>query len=85
VSPGEFIGVAEEMRLIVPIGMWILRVACEQAHRWNWGRPQEAPLTVSVNISARQFAHHELVTQVAEILQKTKAEPWSIKLELPQA
>ncbi len=55
VAPGEFIGVAEEMGLIVFIGSWVLRKACEQAHRWHLANPGEKPLTISVNVSGRQF------------------------------
>jgi EAL domain-containing protein (putative c-di-GMP-specific phosphodiesterase class I) len=85
VAPGEFIGVAEEMGLIVGIGKWVLRTACEQAHRWHLEDPQEIPLTMSVNISARQFVQDDLVAQVAEILRETKVEPSAIKLEITES
>jgi PAS domain S-box-containing protein len=85
VAPGEFIGVAEEMGLIVGIGKWVLRTACEQAHRWHLENPQEIPLTMSVNISARQFVQDDLVAQVAEIIRETKVEPSAIKLEITES
>jgi len=85
ISPAEFIGVAEEMGLIVPIGLWVLRTACEQARQWHRENPQEVLLTMSVNISARQFVHDDLVKQVAEILRETKVEPAAIKLEITES
>jgi len=85
VSPGDFIGVAEEMGLIVPIGMWVLRTACEQVRRWHLENPEETPLTMSVNISARQFVHDDLVTQVGKILRETQVEPAAIKLEITES
>jgi EAL domain-containing protein (putative c-di-GMP-specific phosphodiesterase class I) len=71
--------------LIVPIGLWVLRTACEQARQWHLENPQEVPLTMSVNISARQFVHDDLVKQVAEILRETKVEPAAIKLEITES
>jgi EAL domain-containing protein (putative c-di-GMP-specific phosphodiesterase class I) len=68
VAPGEFIGVAEEMGLIVFIGNWVLRKACEQAHRWHLANPGR-PLTMSVNVSGREFKQPDIVEQV----QKAKA------------
>jgi PAS domain S-box-containing protein len=85
VSPAEFIGVAEETGLIVSIGKWVLRTACEQAHQWHLESPQEVPLTMSVNISARQFMQDDLVTQVEKILRETQVKPTAIKLEITES
>jgi PAS domain S-box-containing protein len=85
VSPAEFIGVAEEMGLIVSIGKWVLRTACEQAREWHLRYPQEVALTMSVNISARQFMQDDLLTQVEEILRETQVEPTAIKLEITES
>jgi PAS domain S-box-containing protein len=85
VSPAEFIGVAEETGLIVSIGKWVLRTACEQARQWHLENPQEPPLTMSVNISARQFTQDDLVTQVEKVLRETQAEPTAIKLEITES
>jgi PAS domain S-box-containing protein len=85
VSPAEFIGVAEETGLIVSIGKWVLRTACEQARQWHLASPREVPLTMSVNISARQFLQDDLVTQVEKILRETQVEPKAIKLEITES
>jgi len=85
VSPGTFISVAEEMGLIVSIGMWVLRTACEQARQWHLENPQEVPLTMSANISARQFMQEDLVTQVGTILRETQVDPAAIKLEITES
>ena len=85
VSPVEFIGVAEEMGLIVLIGMWVLKTACKQAHQWHLEHPLDVPLTMSVNISARQFLQDDLVAQVERILRETEVEPSAIKLEITES
>jgi PAS domain S-box-containing protein len=85
VSPAEFIGVAEETGLIVSIGKWVLRTACEQARQWHLASPREVPLTMSVNISARQFLQDDLVTQVEKILRESQVEPTAIKLEITES
>lgn len=85
VAPAEFIGVAEEMGLIVWIGLWVLRTACKQAHQWHIERPQETPLTMSVNVSARQFTQDDLVAQVERILRETQVDPATIKLEITES
>jgi EAL domain-containing protein (putative c-di-GMP-specific phosphodiesterase class I) len=84
VAPEEFIGVAEEMGLIVYIGSWVLRKACEQVQRWHLERPGEPLLTMSVNVSGRQFKHPEIVEQVAKVLQETRVDPSAIKLEVTE-
>jgi PAS domain S-box-containing protein len=85
VSPLEFIGVAEEMGLIVLIGMWVLKTACKQAHQWHLEHPLDVPLTMSINISARQFLQDDLVAQVERILRETEVEPSAIKLEITES
>jgi predicted signal transduction protein with EAL and GGDEF domain len=84
VAPAEFIGVAEETGLIVFIGNWVLRKACEQAHRWHLANPGQPLLTMSVNVSARQFKHRDIVEQVGKILQETHVDPTAIKLEMTE-
>ena len=59
--PGGFVGLAEETGLIVPIGHWVLRRACEQARSWQEAFPDH-PLSISVNLSARQFQQPDLVS-----------------------
>ncbi len=84
VAPGEFIGVAEEMGLIVFIGNWVLRKACEQAHRWHLANPGR-PLTMSVNVSGREFKQPDIVEQVQKVLRETQVDPTAIKLELTES
>ena len=69
--PDEFIPTAEETGLIVPIGIWVLREACRSAVRWNASRHGRPPLTISVNLSSRQFAEPDLVEQVRDIIAET--------------
>jgi EAL domain-containing protein (putative c-di-GMP-specific phosphodiesterase class I) len=79
VGPGDFIPVAEQSGLIVPMGRWILHEACAEAMRWN-----ASPLQVSVNISARQVADRSLVSDVREALETTGLAPERLELELTE-
>ncbi|MDD2176982.1 EAL domain-containing protein [Acidovorax sp. D2M1] len=84
VAPGEFIGVAEESELIVPMGHWVLRTACEQLAVWQ-GDERYRHLQVSVNVSARQFRQRDFVARVVEVLRETGAKPHLLKLELTES
>ena len=79
--PEEFLSVAEETGLIVRIGQWVLREACKQARAWQERYPSAPPLTMSVNLSPRQFFHPELV---AEILHETKVDASTLQLEITE-
>ncbi len=82
VSPGQFIPVAEETGLIVPIGSWVLREACAQYMRW---RAANLPLAViSVNVSVRQFQRPDFVDEVRDVLRATGMPASSLKLELTE-
>lgn len=82
-SPAQFIPLAEETGLIIPLGEWILRTACEQVAHWREaGLP---PMRVAVNISARQFNDHELPAMIQRILQSSKLEPACLELELTES
>ena len=85
VPPGQFITVAEEMGLIVFLGLWVLRTACEQAHHWHLQNPDKRPVTMSVNVSARQFMQPDIVEQVEKILRETGVEPSAVKLEITES
>lgn len=83
VSPGDFIPLAEDSGLILPIGAWVLRTACAQNRAWQkMGLP---PIRVSVNISARQFRQIELVRTVARILEETGLDPDWLELEITES
>jgi diguanylate cyclase (GGDEF)-like protein len=85
ISPGDFIPVAEDTNLIIPIGTWVLEEACAQMYFWQQQFPQEIPLTISVNISSKQFAQVNLIEQIKKILHKTKLPPQSLKLEITES
>ena len=85
VSPHEFIPVAEETGLIIPIGTWILGEACRQACRWQEQYPSASPLLMNVNLSARQFRQLDLVEEVARVLRETGLNPSSLELEMTES
>ncbi|HEY2846599.1 MAG TPA: diguanylate cyclase, partial [Pyrinomonadaceae bacterium] len=80
VAPDQFIGVAEETGLIIPIGQWILGEACRQVAEWQ--RRFATQLSVSVNLSAKQLMHPTLTTQIADVLTETDLDPSRLKLEV---
>ncbi len=82
--PAEFIALAEETGLILPLGQWVLETACAQLATWA-GRPGMAHLTVAVNVSARQFRHRDFVEEVLAVLGRTGANPQRLKLELTES
>lgn len=83
-SPGEFISVAEDVGLILPIGRWMLRESCRQIAEFQRAYPMTPSLTVSVNISAREFAQVDLVEQVRNVLAETQLKPGTLKLEITE-
>jgi diguanylate cyclase (GGDEF)-like protein/PAS domain S-box-containing protein len=82
--PGEFIPLAEETGLILPLGKWVLEAACAQIAAWA-GNKQTARLAVSINISARQFHQPEFVEQVLHALDLAGANPANLRLELTES
>jgi diguanylate cyclase (GGDEF)-like protein/PAS domain S-box-containing protein len=85
VSPAEFIPIAEETGLIIPIGHWVLEEACRQIHIWQELYPKYPPLQISVNLSSKQFINTNLISQVHQILKETGVEPHSLKLEITES
>ncbi|MFP4133562.1 MAG: EAL domain-containing protein [Halothece sp.] len=84
ISPGEFIPIAEETGLIVPIGYWILSQACEQLKAWQQSFPEFDDLTMSVNLSALQIKDPALVKKVQEILEQSNLSGENLKLEITE-
>jgi predicted signal transduction protein with EAL and GGDEF domain len=84
VSPAEFIPLAEETGVIIPMGRWILESACRQLARWATS-PAKAHLTVAVNVSARQLMRADFVDSVLLILRETGTVPQRLKLELTES
>ena len=83
VSPAQFIPVAEDCGLILPIGNWVLREACKQARAWvDAGLP---PMTMAVNISAMEFRHEHFLEGVFEVLKETGLGPRLLELELTES
>jgi diguanylate cyclase (GGDEF)-like protein len=83
VAPGEFIGVAEDTGLIVPLGAWVLETACRQTAAWR--EEHGGPLTARVNVSARQLAEPGLVETIAEVLASTGTQAGDLCLELTES
>ena len=84
VSPMEFIPLAEESGLIVPIGLWVLKIACTQLKQWQH-HELTRDLTLAVNVSAKQFRQPDFVTQVQRVLLDSGAKPSRLKLELTES
>ena len=84
IGPGEFIGLAEETGLIVPIGQWVVETACRQIKSWE-GQPGLQDLQLAVNVSARQLRQADFVTQVSNALQQSGAKPGRLELELTES
>lgn len=85
ISPVEFIPVAEETGLILPISWWVLQEACRQLSQWQTQFPSEAPLFVSVNFSSKQFSEVGLISRIEATLRETGLAPHSLKLEITES
>ena len=84
VQPGEFIAMAEDTGLIVPIGMWVLDAACAQVNAWS-GATATRDLQLAINISARQFRNQDLVDQVSKAVERSGIDPSRLKFELTES
>ena len=85
ISPIDFIPVAEETGLIVQIGEWVLRESCKQMQYWQVLFPADPPMFISVNLSGKQFAQPDLISEVANILDETGLNPRNLKLEITES
>lgn len=84
ISPVEFMSILEESGLILPVGWWVLETACQQLSDWQ-RQPTMQKLTLSVNISARQFRQSDFVAQLSRILTESNAPAQRLKLELTES
>ncbi len=83
VMPNQFIPIAEETRLIIQLGHWVLVTACRQAKTWREaGLPQ---IPISVNLSVVQFTHPNLVAEITKVLKQTKVPPHQLELEITES
>ncbi|WP_233407529.1 putative bifunctional diguanylate cyclase/phosphodiesterase [Marinomonas spartinae] len=83
ISPDQFIPMAEESGMILPLGEWVIRTACKQIKTWqDQGIP---PISVSVNLSGRQFMQTDLVEMVAQVLEETGVDSQYLELELTES
>ena len=83
VNPADFIPLAEETGLIIPIGAWVLQTACEQAKAWN--DMSLEPIIMAVNLSGRQFKEKNIVAEILSVLKKTGLDPRLLELELTES
>lgn len=83
ISPGDFIPVAEQSGLIVPIGEWVMKTACESAKRWE--HELGYPIRIAVNVSAAQFSQSDLVNYTQKILTETGVAPHNLELEVTES
>ncbi len=84
VGPSEFIPIAEDNGMINPIGRWVLQEACRQMREWQCNYPGGLPLTISVNLSGKQFSQPNLIEMIAGILQETELPAPCLKLEITE-
>jgi predicted signal transduction protein with EAL and GGDEF domain len=82
--PRDFIPTAEELGLIVDLGQWVLREACQQTVRWERAAPDQGPCSVAVNVSPRQLDHPDFEHDVLRILNETGAEPKNLWFEITE-
>ncbi|HAA31449.1 MAG TPA: hypothetical protein DCE56_31745, partial [Cyanobacteria bacterium UBA8553] len=85
VSPAEFIPIAEDTGLIIPLGAWILREACAKMHDWQTHFSTTVPLTISVNLSGKQLTEPDLIEQLDQIMGETGLDSSSLKLEITES
>ncbi|WP_178377778.1 putative bifunctional diguanylate cyclase/phosphodiesterase [Clostridium sp. N3C] len=85
ISPTDFIPIAEETGLIIPIGKWILQEACKQVSLWQKNYKNTKSLFVNVNMSAMQLNQSDIVEQIAEVLRETKVSPNNLSIEITES
>ncbi|NEQ30919.1 MAG: EAL domain-containing protein [Leptolyngbya sp. SIO4C5] len=83
VSPAQFIPVAEESNLIVPIGEWVLSTVCAQLKQWQSQKLK--PITIAINLSAQQFKQPDLVSKICQFLGENDLDPYFLDIELTES
>jgi diguanylate cyclase (GGDEF)-like protein len=84
IAPGEFIAIAEDTGLIIPLGEWVLQEACRQLRAWQLSYPAASALHISVNLSSKQIKQFDFVAKLSQILAQTGLQGSSLKLELTE-
>ncbi len=84
ISPMDFIPIAEETGIIVSIGKWVMKTACQQLRRWQETYPGDQGITVSVNVSAKQMAVDSFVDDIGRIVEETRIDPSGLNIELTE-
>jgi diguanylate cyclase (GGDEF)-like protein/PAS domain S-box-containing protein len=85
ISPSAFVPVAEQCGLIVPISVWVLKMACSEAASWRSRYPSDPPLYVSMNISSKHFSHAGFIGHVKDALEESAVDPQCVTLELTES
>jgi diguanylate cyclase (GGDEF)-like protein/PAS domain S-box-containing protein len=85
VCPDDFIALAEETKLILPMGLWVIRTAADQLRKWQGQFGTNPPLSISVNLSCRQFLQPDLVYQVQRALLDTGLDPRCLNMEITES
>ncbi|MCH7679313.1 EAL domain-containing protein, partial [candidate division KSB1 bacterium] len=85
VLPADFIPIAEDTGLIIPIGQWVLHEACRQLHQWNTSDRPELPISVNVNLSMRQVCHPGFIEMVRLAITDSGIDPQCLKLEVTES
>lgn len=85
VPPNDFIPIAEETGLILPIGRWVLREACQQMKKWQQQFPEAKSLIMNVNLSARELEQKDLISQIKKALKESEINPSCLKLEITES
>jgi len=83
--PGDFLSVAEDTGLIIPIDRWVLRTACQQVKNWQELYSHDPPLTISVNLTGKQIAQLDFVEFIEQALEESGLPPLSLKLEVTES
>jgi EAL domain-containing protein (putative c-di-GMP-specific phosphodiesterase class I) len=84
ILPDNFVSIAEETGLILPIGLWVMREACLQLKQWQMEFPLDSPLMVSVNVSSKQLLNADFLKNTSRILHETEIAPFSMALEITE-